>query len=295
MKKFFTLCASLLLSFGAFAQDVDLESFVFTDLEGNEVADGSTIVVSKINKEGQMVVPLKVVNKSGEKQAVSMYENIDAMPNGGWQTCAFGNCMQLTSTGYSPKNVMSDDYNADIQTEWMPVVGQYATWEATLQIHIFNITYKTSFGTKVETAGNEIIAYGPKVTVRFAYEPEIHILSPVSTEELGQGGGFGRYATGKLAVFNQMPVSDIDVFDGGKVVKMRVGLSAATEISHIYIYPVYDGYIQEAVVSEEVSGGAAGWNEFELSTPVTLNMEGWESILIGFEYEQTADGYPLSI
>lgn len=136
-------------------------TFIFTDLDGNEVSDGSVIVVNTLNEDGKMVVPLKARNVSGEKMAVSMYENIDAKPSGEWETCAFGNYMQLEATGYSSKSVVAADYDSDIQTEWIPVAGLDATWEATLQIHIFNIAD--------EVAGDEVIAYGPTVTVRFEY------------------------------------------------------------------------------------------------------------------------------
>lgn len=299
MKKFFTLCASLLLSFGAFAQDVDLESFIFTDLEGNEVKDGSTIVVNKINEEGQMVVPLRAVNKSGEKQAVSMYENIDAMPNGGWQTCAFGNCMQLSATGYSSKSVMTEDYNGSIETEWMPVVGQYGTWEATLQIHIFNITYKTSFGTKVETAGNEIIAYGPKVTVRFEYseaEPATLIFGPYTSDAVADSqsglGLNGINATLRMAV--ELPVEDFIAFDGGKVKSMRVGLANAAEVTRVFIMG-FDGKNIVELMSQDVNLNAAGWNEVELTEPYTLEMSGYDELLIGYDYKQVSGSFPVSV
>ena len=160
-------------------------TFVFTDLEGNEVPNGTVITVSELNEKGQMVVPLYVKNASGAKSAVSMYETLDAMPNGDWQTCAFGNCMILHETGYSPKNIVAANYNASIQTEWIPVEEEYATWEATLQIHVFNIVTKSSFGQLIEQPGDEVIGYGPKVTVRFEYKdpdkeiPVTNVATPV--------------------------------------------------------------------------------------------------------------------
>lgn len=176
MKRFFTLLVSVFaLTATGWAQDEgeDLDqTFVFIDDQGNIVPDGSVITVAAINDEGQMVVPLKVKNVEGDGAAVSMYETIDALPNGGWQTCAFGNCMTLSATGYSAKNIISGTDASDIQTEWMPEQGKYATWSATLQIHVFNIITKTVFGMKQEVAGEEIIGYGPKVTVNFVYNPE---------------------------------------------------------------------------------------------------------------------------
>lgn len=176
MKRFFTLLVSVFaLTATGWAQDEgeDLDqTFVFIDDQGNIVPDGSVITVAAINDEGQMVVPLKVKNVEGDGAAVSMYETIDALPNGGWQTCAFGNCMTLSATGYSAKNIISGTDASDIQTEWMPEQGKYATWTATLQIHVFNIITKTVFGMKQEVAGEEIIGYGPKVTVNFVYNSE---------------------------------------------------------------------------------------------------------------------------
>ena len=168
MKKIFTLITALFALSTGWAQEVD-NTFQFTDLEGNAVADGAVITVNTLNEEGQMVVPLKVKNLSGEKAAVSMYETIDAMPNGTWQTCAFGNCMILNGTDYSPKNVQPADYDQDIQTEWQPETGKYGTWTATLQIHVFNIESRVLFGQTIESAGDNIIGYGPTVTVTFLY------------------------------------------------------------------------------------------------------------------------------
>ena len=168
MKKIFTLMIALFALTTVWAEETD-NTFQFTDLEGNPVADGSVITVNTLNEEGQMIVPLKVKNLSGEKAAVSMFETIDAKPNGTWQTCAFGNCMQLNETDYSPKSIVAGDYFDGIQTEWTPEAGKYATWEATLQIHVFNIVTTTRFGVTTESVGEEIIGYGPKVTVRFEY------------------------------------------------------------------------------------------------------------------------------
>ena len=199
MKKIFTLITLLLaMAANGLAQQAD-GTFQFIDEQGNVVPDGSVITVSGINAEGQMVVPLWVKNTSGQKAAVSMYENIDdkpvayAMDEGeleldddgnpiplkNWQTCAFGNCMNLKQTGYSSKNIVDADYNASIQTEWIPEEGKYDSWTATLQIHVFNITTKTVFGHTTEQAGDDIIGYGPKVTVKFIYNEQSANISHV--------------------------------------------------------------------------------------------------------------------
>lgn len=194
MKKIFTLITALLALSTAtgWAQDTNESTdgtFVFTDLEGNVVPDGSVLTITAVNNEGQMTVPLRAKNVSGAKAAVSMYETIDAKPAGEWQTCAFGNCMTLSATGYSPKNIVEAGYDENIQTEWIPVEGQYATWTATLQIHVFNITQTSRFGQIVDQAGSEIIGYGPKVTVQFVYSDN----TGIAVAEASQGQPTARY------------------------------------------------------------------------------------------------------
>lgn len=170
------MIAGMLISCMAFAQ-VD-QTFQFVDENGNEVPNGTTLVINEMNEDGMMVVPLYVKNVSGEKAAVSMYETLDALPNGEFQSCAFGNCMgaeQIKNNGnYSSKCIAAADYLEDIMTEWIIEKGAYATWECTLQIHVFNIVSKQQFGQIIEQPGDNVIGYGPKVTVRFEYvEPNV--------------------------------------------------------------------------------------------------------------------------
>lgn len=164
VKRFLILCMFAAVSSVAFSQ-VD-GTFQFVDANGNEVPDGSVITVNTIDEWGEMIVPLRVKNVAGSKAAASMYEDIDAKPNGDWQTCAFGNCVMLGKSGYSARTVASATFNEDIITEWIPQEGAYATWEATLQIHVFNVI--PGF-MGVDTPGDQVIGYGPKVTVRFIY------------------------------------------------------------------------------------------------------------------------------
>lgn len=191
MRKIFTLLTVLCaLNATAWAQDDELDtSVIFVDRDGNEVPDGTVLTITTLNSEGQMVVPLVTKNVSGEKVAVSMYEVIDDKPNGGWQTCAFGNCMALNASGYSAKSIVAADYSGDIQTEWEPEAGAYASWTATLQVHLFNVVKKEQWGQIVEQPGNNIIGYGPKVTVNFIYADPAAINAP-STQVSGQAEAY---------------------------------------------------------------------------------------------------------
>ncbi|MBR3512831.1 MAG: hypothetical protein IKO12_00225 [Bacteroidaceae bacterium] len=176
MKRLSILFLSMLtLTATALAQGSVDATFQFVDAQGNTVPDGTTITVTQLDAFGQMPIPLRVKNVSGQEAAASIYEVIADMPHGEWQTCAFGNCQKLASTGYSPKSVVDADYNKAIQTEWIPVSGQWAEWTATLQIHVFNITTKTQFGREIKEAGNDIVGYGPTVTIHFVYQDPAHV------------------------------------------------------------------------------------------------------------------------
>jgi len=160
-------------------------TFQFVDAAGKVVPDGSTIEVNVAEKDDfgsiLMKVPLQVQKVSDGAAAVALYETIDDMPNGSWQTCAFGNCMSLSQSGYSAKGIVTDNSLKSIETEWLPVEGQYAEWTATLQIHLFNIQKETVFGQEMEVPGTLLIGNGPSVKVHFNYTAEAGIDTPART------------------------------------------------------------------------------------------------------------------
>lgn len=202
-----------LFLFSAFAQAQDVDpSFVFTDLQGNTISNGAVITVKEVNASGQLVVPLRVKNVSGEKRAASMYETLDDMPSGGsWQTCAFGNCVPLSVSGYSSKSICTAGYENGIETEWIPSEGQYASWSATLQIHIFNIVQETKFGQTRDVVGTQIIGYGPAVTINFAYSDPAHvdgIEAASETKMTAIYGADGRRRNGVQKGVNVVRLSD---------------------------------------------------------------------------------------
>ena len=304
MKRFFYYCMSLLMlgTLSAQAQIVTDEemddTFEFVDEQGNVVANGSTVVVTKINKQGQMIVPLYVQNKSGEKAAVSMYEDLSRKPNGGWQTCAFGNCMTLNGSGYSAKSIAAADYKADIQTEWMPVVGQYATWEARLQIHVFNITTKMQFGRPVEQPGDEVIGYGPAITVRFVYDASssmtaVNMGSYSSDKYLdvardNAAYGLPNYVASATTVYmyQLLTADDLKMFDGAKVKQLRVAFTQDLDTkASVFLAPLVGGNISANVAEGAIDTPKTGWNTVDVD-PYTIDVNSVDGLLLGFSYIQ---------
>lgn len=304
MKRFFYYCMSLLMlgTLSAQAQIVTDEemddTFEFVDEQGNVVANGSTVVVTKINKQGQMIVPLYVQNTSGEKAAVSMYEDLSRQPNGGWQTCAFGNCMTLNASGYSAKSIVNETYKADIQTEWMPVIGQYATWEARLQIHVFNIEKKTVFGKVTEQPGNEVIGYGPTVTVRFVYDAssslvDVNMGSYSSDKYLdvardNAAYGLPNYVASATTVYmyQLLTADDLKMFDGAKVKQLRVAFTQDLDTkASVFLAPLVGGNINANVAEGAIDAPKTGWNTVDVN-PYTIDVNSVDGLLLGFSYVQ---------
>ena len=300
MKKLFTLCAAMMLSLMAMAQADG--TFQFVDASGNVVADGSTIVVNQLNDEGQMVVPLSVKNVSGDQAAVSMYETINAKPGGTWQTCAFGNCMMLSEDGYSPKNIVDADYYSDIQTEWIPEQGQYATWEATLQIHVFDIKQQTKFGQTIYVPTDDIIGYGPKVTVRFEYtDPDASQSAGVWWGYTSQGDETYGLGTQKAETYDcAIYVPAKHAIAAGKTISaVRFELNSAN-VKDVKVWIAETSRptnVSNAAIVESIDSPAQGVNEVKLSTPYTI---GSKNIYVGYSFTITAlstddDKYPISI
>lgn len=228
-------------------QDDELDrTFVFVDEQGNVVPDGTVITVNSINAEGQMVIPLKVKNVEGNAAAVSMYENIDGIPNGGWQTCAFGNCMTLSATGYSAKNIISGTDACDIQTEWIPEQGNYASWTATLQIHLFNTITKTVFGMEQQVAGEEIIGYGPKVTINFVYDDNVVLPEKCATPTIA-------FTNGKLQFTCE--TEGVEFVPSISLIDTKMESNDKIDLFSVYRFNVYakkEGYADSDVATMDI-------------------------------------------
>lgn len=106
---------------------------------------------------------------------------------------------------------------------------------------------------------------------------------------------------GTVSIAQFLPVEAIQVYEGGSVVKVRVGLANAASISRVFMNTIdSEGNISATPLFEEVvKSNQAGWSEFELTNPATLDFTGLYGILLGFDYVQTSDAqsygsYPIS-
>lgn len=166
MKRTFTIALALIAGLGAFAQDNRLR---FEDASGNIVADGTTIVINKVEVDKEtgaeeMSTGLFVRNTTTSEIQACLNVDVTSLPSGSsFKACFPSNC----SIAESPKTFTTESGSfkgsivASSQTEWIPgymdydegVFKQaYGDWTATIQI-------------RVEKDG--AMVDGPKVHVHF--------------------------------------------------------------------------------------------------------------------------------
>ena len=109
-----------------------------------------------------------------------------------------------------------------------------------------------------------------------------------SDEGLGLTGLPGTISIGTI-----LTPDELALFQGGKIVKFRVGLAQATTISRVFVIPMTNSNIGQTT-QWTCSANAAGWNEIALETPYEINLDSNTGLMIGFDYRQTSSNYPIS-
>lgn len=122
------------------------------------------------------------------------------------------------------------------------------------------------------------------------------IMGPYTSDALCQDGyGMGVPSVpGQTKVATYLPAEMIEQFNGSNVVKIRYGLDSAADNVSVFLLGITSKGIDE-LVNVPAKSSAKGWNEVTLPTPYTLNTDGYEALLLGYEYNQTANGYPISM
>ena len=121
------------------------------------------------------------------------------------------------------------------------------------------------------------------------------IMGHYDTDDVASSGqGIGLNTTGKRQVGTVITPEEVAVFEGGKIVKFRVGLANAASISKVLIAKVSAAGAVGSLQQITCSSNAAGWNEITLSSPYTINLTSTQGLFIGFEYQQSSGQYPLS-
>jgi len=111
----------------------------------------------------------------------------------------------------------------------------------------------------------------------------------ITTDGLGITG-----LPGVIPISTILTPDELALFQGGQIVKFRVGLAAATAVTRVFVAPVSATGSVGATTEWTCNVNAQGWNEIELSTPYSINLSEGQSLMIGFDYTQTSSNYPIS-
>ena len=86
---------------------------------------------------------------------------------------------------------------------------------------------------------------------------------------------------------------EMDIFQGGKIVAIRIGLVESATINRVFVMPITDNKYGERT-DWNCDMSDTGWNTLQLETPYDLNLEPNQKLLVGFYYQQEAATKPLS-
>lgn len=170
MKKFFTLCLSLMMGCLAVgAQDID-ETFQFTDAEGNVIPNGTKLVCNHV-EDNYMGIPgykfidsgVYVKNTSGTVAFVGAQGNIVSMENASLSFCWPTACQNFDAPAAftTASEGGPSSYFKSIATEMFPK-GDVASCELELQLLKYD-----NVGGQAGPVGTP----GSKITILFTTDP----------------------------------------------------------------------------------------------------------------------------
>ena len=99
---------------------------------------------------------------------------------------------------------------------------------------------------------------------------------------------------GTIPIATILAPDELAMFQGGKIMKFRVGLANSTTVSRVFVAPISASGSIGTLTEWTCSVNAAGWNEIELATPYEIDLDANMSLMIGFDYRQTSSNYPIS-
>ena len=120
------------------------------------------------------------------------------------------------------------------------------------------------------------------------------ILGHYDTDDIEVGGylGLTNFA-GVIPIAVELTPDELAMFQGGKIVAFRVGLSVSTNVSRVFVAPSNDSGLG-TFTEWNCNVRAQGWNTIPVDPPYEINLDDETGLFIGFDYRQTATNYPLS-
>lgn len=102
-----------------------------------------------------------------------------------------------------------------------------------------------------------------------------------------EGGGLSVDNAAYYTLMTSIPSTDLERFNGGRIVSMRVGLANADSIKALTVYGAKsDGYIYEIcdTTFSKALYAPAGWTEVQFKTPATFSTSTYTDLFLSFTY-----------
>ncbi len=114
-----------------------------------------------------------------------------------------------------------------------------------------------------------------------------------SGDSIADEGYASTTSAGTRSVAIILEPEELDIFQGGKIVAIRIGLAQQATITRAFVIPVTDNKYGERT-EWTCNMSETGWNTLQLETPYDINLDEGQKLLVGFYYQQTAGTKPLS-
>ncbi len=128
--------------------------------------------------------------------------------------------------------------------------------------------------------------------VALGAQPIQKIMGHYANDAISESG-FSVGNSGTLSIAIILEPEELEIYQGGKITAIRVGLAEATLISRVFVIPVQGSTYGERT-DWDCEMNAAGWNTFQLPEPYEINLQSDEKLLVGFYYQQAVNVKPLS-
>lgn len=118
--------------------------------------------------------------------------------------------------------------------------------------------------------------------------PNQLLMGHYTTDEIASTGWGQAFLRGVNPIATDLTADELALFQGGKVVAFRVGLSSEAPLSRLFVMPIdADGKLTGEITEWTIEvDGQQGWNMIAVETPYEINLPNGYGLRIGFDYEQ---------
>ena len=126
--------------------------------------------------------------------------------------------------------------------------------------------------------------------------PNQIIIGHYTTDSLSTKGWGKTFLNGNNIVATDLTPEELAIAQGSQIKAFRVGLSSATDVSRVFVIPVYADGTFGTETSWTCNVSSEGWNVIELETPYLIDLPDDAKLRIGFDYLQDGTkATPLSV